>query len=1110
MKRPPFWILLGAVSIASAFIAIHYFPQAFSIVSLAITMDRDKALADARALATDERLGPPDFRQAASFTLDSEAQTFVELEGGGKEAFTSMMREGLYSAYTWRVRHFKEGEANETLIRFRPDGQPYGFEEHLKEDAPGPALDGTAARRIAEERATAGWHVDLQPFSLVEQGQERRTGGRVDHTLTYERPKPALNEGRYRLRLVVSGDRLTEVTYFLKIPEAFDRRYANMRSANDAIGLGSAVGLMVLYVVGGIGVGLFYMLRQRFVIWRPAVAWGIAVSGLQTLAAINQFPLLWMTYDTAVPRSTFLAQQTTVLAATFIGFGVFFGLSFMAAETLTRRAFGSHPQLWRAWSPDPGRSVEILGRTAAGFLLVSVFVAYDVLLYLFANRVLGWWSPAEALLNPDVLAAHVPWFSAIATSFQAGFWEESLFRAVPIAGAALIGDRFGQRKLFIVLAFVVQALIFGAGHAPYPNQPSYARPVELILPSIGFGLIYLYCGLLPGIILHFGFDTVLFALPIFFADAPGIWIQKVMVVAVMLVPLWVVLWRRAGAGRWTTLSPGDRNAAWVPPAAVETPDAHVVRAQASLSPRLGAAWLGLGAVGAIVAGVAIATHHDTEPVTIKRAAAAEIARRALDERQAAAGPKWRVMPIPDNGGGGPHEFVSETAGEARRRELLGSYLPKPRWNVRVATFEGDVADRAEEWDVIISGAGELGRIDHTIPEGRAGASLDEAAARQLAEAALVKDMRLDISHGEAREVLARPKKQKARTDWTFNFVDTTVPPLPKGEPRVLVEIAGNEVVSARRFVYVPEDWERQERAAGTRQLVLTIVSSLVYGGVLVATAVFGVVAWSRKQYTPRLFLLAAALMFLVTLINLINGWPGTLANIPTVLPLPLAIATVVGGGIIAMTFVSSLVGLVMGLMPRRLADAGELPDREAIRLGLAAGLFGSGVLVLGAWLRTPTWGQLPDLSALATLVPSIDPMTDGVSGYLYRSAVVLACLTGIDRLTSGWTRRRALGGLGLAVVGFLGAGAPTGSHVGGWAAAGLVTAAGLVWAYVTLLRYDLTLTALALAVMIAIGTIARGAQRPFPGALSGALVAAVVVGVIGWWWFRLLRNARRA
>src|SRR5687768_2905583 len=176
-------------------------------------MDRGRALDEARAIATRDGLGPAGFRQAASFGADNEAQTFVELEGGGKEVLTRMLRDNLYASYSWKVRHFKDGETNESTIVSTPDGRPYGFTEKLKEDAPGAALDAAAARRIAETGAAARWNVDLSKFTLVEQGQERRPSARIDHTFTYERNDATLNEGRYRLRLTVAGDRLTGVQH---------------------------------------------------------------------------------------------------------------------------------------------------------------------------------------------------------------------------------------------------------------------------------------------------------------------------------------------------------------------------------------------------------------------------------------------------------------------------------------------------------------------------------------------------------------------------------------------------------------------------------------------------------------------------------------------------------------------------------------------------------------------------------------------------------------------------------------------------------------------------------------------------------------------------------
>ena len=51
------------------------------------------------------------------------------------------------------------------------------------------------------------------------------------------------------------------------------------------------------------------------------------------------------------------------------------------------------------------------------------------------------------------------------------------------------------------------------------------------------------------------------------------------------------------------------------------------------------------------------------------------------------------------------------------------------------------------------------------------------------------------------------------------------------------------------------------------------------------------------------------------------------------------------------------------------------------------------------------------------------------------------------------------------------------------------------------------MTPLALGTAAALGALARGAQRPFPGALPGALVAALLIGAVAWLWFRALRRA---
>jgi len=265
-RKPIFWLAFVALSLSSIYFAARFFSRAFPIVTLDLQMNREAALSKARELAARFQLGPDGYDQAASFGVEQEVQNFVELEAGGTDAFRRMMADGLHHPYRWTVRHFKEGETRETRLRFTPRGDPYGFAVKLPEKDPGAAISADAARRIAESSAASDWGIDLKKYRLEEKSQEIRPGGRIDHSLVYERPDVRIGEGRYRLRLVVGGDKLTELTHFVKVPEAFSRRYEEMRSANNVISIASTIGLVVLYVIGGCGIGLFFLLRQRSIL----------------------------------------------------------------------------------------------------------------------------------------------------------------------------------------------------------------------------------------------------------------------------------------------------------------------------------------------------------------------------------------------------------------------------------------------------------------------------------------------------------------------------------------------------------------------------------------------------------------------------------------------------------------------------------------------------------------------------------------------------------------------------------------------------------------------------------------------------------------------------
>jgi hypothetical protein len=1091
LRRPLFWILFAALSVAAALFTFRNFSTAFPLVSIDLKMDRADALRTARSLAEKYAWPPGKFDQAAEFNADQSVQNFIELEGGGKPELSRILKNGIFAPYTWVVRHFKEGDEHEAIVRFTPEGQPYGFHLKVPEKEKGASKSASDAQQIAEASARADWNIDFSRYQLVESSKDDRPGGRTDHTFVYERQDERVGEGRYRMRLVVSGDKLTELTQFVQIPEAFTRRYDQMRSANDAINAASSIAVFGPYLLGFCVVGLFIMMRRHWVLWRQPLVWGLFIAVLMGLQQLNTWPLLWMSYDTAVSASGFAVRQVMNAFAIFGLYAVLLTVTFMAAETLSRRAFPNHVQLWKVWSPGVASSRTISGETIAGYLLVAPFFAYEIILYFFAQGKLGWWTPSDTLVNPDMFANYVPSLSAVAQAAQAGFWEECLFRAAPLAAAALIGNRFGKRRLFIGVAMVLQALVFASGHAGYANQPAYARVVELIIPSFAFGSLYLAFGLLPGIVLHFAYDATWMALPLFVASGVRARVEQLIVILVVLVPLWVVLVNRARSAKWTEVPDDARNGAWQPPqihetapAQAESPSPEIIE----ISPAIRRALPIAGLAGLIVWIAASTFHTDAPSMEIQRTAAIDKAREALAARGVNLDAGWTVLSHIEGQPGEINRFVWQKAGRERYQKLLGVYVTPPSWVIRFARFQGDVVQRAEEYEVYVDGTGKVFRTSHKLPEATPGKNLTQDEARRIATGALE-----DPSN--FKEVSAEAAKKPARTDWTFAFKDTREYGLPEGEPRVSVEVDGDQITDTLHFVYVPEEWKRDERSKRNLPTIAGVICTVLVVAIVATAAVVGIVHWSRRRpFSAATFGAIFVTLFLTGAINLANNWRLLASQAQTTQPLELQLGILIATSLVLSIFTSAALGLVGGLAGGTLRRTGA-----GWLTGVFIGLVLAGAAALArhsAPLLNPTWGNLAPAS---TVVPLFGAAFGSIAPYFTQTLILLAVLYAISRRPrADWL---------WIVVGLALAGASSIETMLSWIILGVTTGVVLMLAYRFVFQHQPALLIVTGATLAVLSTLRDGLQRPYSGALPGFLLAVAMITVSAAVWYKGWRAA---
>lgn len=986
MKNNRFLYLAGALAIAGLIYSLNMFDKAFPIVKVSIGADKTEIRAKADSLAEAAGIMPEGYRSVTAFNTDEQFKNYVELEGGGVDIFQDIIDRGIYHPYSWSVRQFIPGEVREAWYNFTPSGKLLGFVLTLPDSLPGADIpDFDAAALYLRSDARAALLPDLEGYELVEKSSELRESGRRDHVFTFENREHGVAEAKYRIKIGVSGDEITMVQRTARVPEAFIKRYEEMRSSNTTISFAGLALMILIYGVFGVAVGLFFMIRRRTLCWKPALHWSGIIGGLIFIAMLSSVSLAWMNYDTSLSTGQFVFQQILQALANGLLIAVLFFLSAMAAEGLDRQAFPEHIRFWKMWSPTIGASKELMRQTLFAYFWAIFMVGFVTFFYWLTNRVFQWWSPAENLVDPNILALPLPWLLPAAQSLQAGFWEECLFRAVPLAGALLIGKNFRKKGLWITLALVLQAAVFGSLHANYPQQPAYARIVEMLIPFAIYGLIYIKWGLLPVVISHFVYDIILMSLPLFLLSSPGIFLHRLIAVLAALIPLLVVVYRRLRAGKWYEIQPEDLNGVYLTAKSVDDHREQLPAEETEGEPgKTAASFPLLIAILLFAAGVLgwyflQPQENDVPRLNIKRAEAEQIAEAFLVDNIALPDslilrPYIRL----EKGDVTAMRFVDEKAGREKFRELYEEGLPSNYYVVVFKTFEGEVSARSEQVEVLVGRNGTVLGWHHQVPENREGKNLQESEALMLAESAVAKYFGLDPEQLE--RVQTSPEKLPDRTDWVFIYRDPQSG-LEEGELRYTVRIAGDKISGAESSVHISESWEREMKKKGTRQSILQILGILVRFAFIVTMLVISIIGWTKKQFRLKVFVAIGLGLFVFVLLKDLLLSSSVFSQLPTSEPYGNLLLIFIVGLILGAGFSAVLYAIPAG----HIAHLRLPTDRNEPAFwfkGLALGVLTAAVLSLN---KLPFISPGPRLSVpahLDSLSPFFSALGTGVTNYL--------------------------------------------------------------------------------------------------------------------------------
>ncbi len=807
-----YFAVIAAISLTYGILNFH---KAMPEVGVDFKVSRKQALQNARTYLESRKYDLTEFRQTISFSSSGGDKLYIEKELG-VERLTSLSEDTL-SIWRWRARFFKSLQKLEYSVYIDPKGRIVGFQREIDEAEPGLRLDTLAAQLLGEAFLSGPTGLDLEKWKLVETTTIDRPKRR-DYTFTYELKDFKVKEATYRVAVELQGAEVSRYYYRLREPEDWWRDWDKQRAQNELFS-NLATGAMILTLIG-VFYYFFRHVKKSRIPWKTGIGLSVVLGTANFFMGVNSIPLNLAWAETTTSFGAFMIEQIVQSFMLGLLMGMTLILLYGAGEYLYRSDNPTKLSLAGLFSKRGMRSKEFFEATIMGYLLCAFFIGFVTFFYIIGSK-FGFWSPADIKYDESV-STWLPWIYPLAISLYAALTEEFWFRLFGIS----LFKRLTKSK---ILAILIPAVIWAFLHSNYPQQPGYARGLEITFVGVIAGLAMMRFGIWASLVYHYVFDAVLIGLFLFRSQNLYFWTSGLIVCGFVLIPAAIagISWLKQRKFENVDDLLNQANMDEVPEAPAPEPITPLVippeeSPSASQFPRLTAisrkTALIIGLAGFVVLLLPSPRQFgDKFEYKIDRAEAVKQASQVLkdkfgvDPEQYKIGVKTRgksdinlpgfKLDLPSEDGANSYLKAHASLEQAEELQLKPDGRQLYAWYV---CFKKPLD--ATEYQVTVPMNGSQIFSYEMIADSLEGADLPSDSASQLAADFFKASV---ANAADYHQVEERTEKRPHRRDWFFTY-ETIQPVAGEAHLRQAVIIHGDEVNIGSKWIKIPEEWKRLE------------------------------------------------------------------------------------------------------------------------------------------------------------------------------------------------------------------------------------------------------------------------------------------------------------